>query len=165
MAYVFVSANLVHVFSSEDHDCSHFHRNPNPSSQPERIYPIEFHKSSVYSNYRTERGSNGHGITDAARLATTFPQPDAAHDHQPKSRRSQDAYIIHSQGKTRNTFESRFFLVLIDLPQDTDWPKEVTHDVQALIDTMGTLPDLSKIPADETQIRTELKVSIKLLIK
>ncbi|KAG8960794.1 hypothetical protein FRC00_014134 [Tulasnella sp. 408] len=40
-----------------------------------------------------------------------------------------------------------------------------THDVQALIDIMDTLPDIDRIPKDETQIPGEVKVSIELVLK
>ncbi|KAG9024811.1 hypothetical protein FS837_005184, partial [Tulasnella sp. UAMH 9824] len=53
----------------------------------------------------------------------------------------------------------------MDPTQDTDWPKQLANEVQALIAIVGMLPDCNRIRNDETQIRTEVKVSIKLLLK
>lgn len=53
----------------------------------------------------------------------------------------------------------------MDPTQDTDWPKEVANDVQALIDIVGMLPHHVKTHKDEAQIRTEVQFSIKLLLK
>lgn len=54
---------------------------------------------------------------------------------------------------------------LIGPAQDTDWPKMVTKDVQALIETMDTLPDIEKITKDETQMPGDVKGSIEQVLR
>ncbi|KAG9046932.1 hypothetical protein FS837_003368 [Tulasnella sp. UAMH 9824] len=75
--------------------------------------------------------------------------------------------LSHSQtpfsdlsGKTDEAM--KFVLSILN---DTDWPKEAANDVQALINTLKTLPDLDKISKVETRIGAEITVSIELLLK
>lgn len=81
--------------------------------------------------------------------------------------RSSSAPPSHNQPLSSNLGgkgnEARNFA--ISILKDTDWPKEVANDVQALINTIEMLPDLEKISKDESQIPAEVKVSIKLLLK
>ncbi|KAG9031543.1 hypothetical protein FS837_002952 [Tulasnella sp. UAMH 9824] len=53
---------------------------------------------------------------------------------------------------------------VISILKDTDWPKVVTDDVQALIKTMNALADIDKVTTNETKILGDPKVSIKSVL-
>ncbi|KAG8909512.1 hypothetical protein FRC01_006893, partial [Tulasnella sp. 417] len=54
---------------------------------------------------------------------------------------------------------------VLSILKETAWPKEASNDAQALIQTMEAPLDLDNLPKDETQIPTEVKTSIKLLLR